>query len=186
MYRDILYTDIGGRERKTTPLIQRLPPAPHELIKGRCMSVPERLSEEVRQRVLAEYAMLGTYAATARAVGISARSVGRIIRQEMADGGKAYAFAVKKKAQQAATIEAYMEDQLTKVQAIIGLGLDVLSDPVKMRSAQVSQITVAIGTLIDKWRSPAKSLDGEGGGVVELPQVQELTPPDDAEGSHAE
>lgn len=149
--------------------------------------MPERLSEEVRQRVLAEYAMLGTYAATARAVGISARSVGRIIRQEMADGGKAYAFAVKKKAQQAATIEAYMEDQLTKVQAIIGLGLDVLSDPVKMRSAQVSQITVAIGTLIDKWRAPAKSLlDGEGGGVVELPQVQELTPPDDAGGSHAE
>ena len=59
--------------------------------------------------------------------------------------------AAEKKAQNTADILAYMESQRDVVCQIIGKGLAVLNDPAKLAEATPSQITTAIGTLIDKW-----------------------------------
>ena len=59
--------------------------------------------------------------------------------------------AAEKKAQNTADILAYMESQRDVVCQIIGNGLAVLNDPAKLAEATPSQITTAIGTLIDKW-----------------------------------
>ena len=57
--------------------------------------------------------------------------------------------AAEKKAQNTADILAYMESQRDVVCQIIGNGLAVLNDPAKLAEATPSQITTAIGTLID-------------------------------------
>ena len=46
---------------------------------------------------------------------------------------------------------AYMESQKRKICEIIDKGLTVLNDPEKLKEATPSQITTALGTLIDKW-----------------------------------
>ena len=50
-----------------------------------------------------------------------------------------------------ADIMAYMESQKKTICEIIGKGLMVLNDPEKLAEATPSQITTALGTLIDKW-----------------------------------
>ena len=57
----------------------------------------------------------------------------------------------QKKEENTADILAYMESKKNVVCEIIGIGLDVLCDPEKLKTANPSQITTALGTLIDKW-----------------------------------
>lgn len=57
----------------------------------------------------------------------------------------------KKKEENTADILAYMESQRKVVCEIIGKGLEALNSPEKLAEATPSQITTAIGTLIDKW-----------------------------------
>ena len=57
----------------------------------------------------------------------------------------------QKKEENTADILAYMESKKSVVCQIIGIGLDVLCDPEKLKTANPSQITTALGTLIDKW-----------------------------------
>ena len=45
----------------------------------------------------------------------------------------------------------YMESQKRIVCEIISKGLTALNDPEKLATANPSQITTALGTLIDKW-----------------------------------
>ena len=67
---------------------------------------------------------------------------------------------------------AYMESQRETVCQIIGKGLAVLNDPAKLAEATPSQITTAIGTLIDKWTMMGSAADSGGGGVVLMPEVK--------------
>ena len=57
----------------------------------------------------------------------------------------------QKKEENTADILEYMESKKDVICKIIGIGLDVLSDPEKLATANPSQITTALGTLIDKW-----------------------------------
>lgn len=57
----------------------------------------------------------------------------------------------KKKEQNTQDILAYMESQKNLVCQIIGLGLEALAKPDKFADASPSQITTALGTIIDKW-----------------------------------
>ena len=65
-----------------------------------------------------------------------------------------------------------MESQRDIVCQIIGKGLAVLNDPEKLAEATPSQITTAIGTLIDKWTQvQGKGVDEADTGVVQMPSV---------------
>ena len=44
-----------------------------------------------------------------------------------------------------------MNDHKDLVCSFIGKGLEMLNDPEKLAAANLSQITTAMGTLIDKW-----------------------------------
>ena len=65
-----------------------------------------------------------------------------------------------------------MDAQRETVCQIIGKGLAVLNDPEKLAEATPSQITTAIGTLIDKWTTMGSAVDSGGGGVVLMPEVK--------------
>lgn len=106
-----------------------------------------RLTDRQKKQILADYVQLGSFNATAKVHGVSRQTVKNIvdangqIRQELQ----------QKKEENTADVLAYMESQKNVVCEIIGKGLAALNDPEKLAEASPSQITTALGTLIDKW-----------------------------------
>lgn len=106
-----------------------------------------RLTDRQKKKILADYVQLGSYNATAKVNGCSLNTVKKLV-QENAEIAELYE---QKKMENTADVLAYMESQRDTVCQIIGKGLAVLNDPAKLAEATPSQITTAIGTLIDKW-----------------------------------
>ena len=116
-----------------------------------------RLTDKRKKKIVADYLELGSYNATAKLNGTSSRTVKRVLAEvpEMPEKVK------QKKAENTADILAYMERQRGLVCEIIGKGLNILNDEEKLREATPSQITTALGTLIDKWAAVSGSAADE-------------------------
>ena len=106
-----------------------------------------RLTDKQKKKIIADYVQLGSYNAVAKMNGVSKDTVKRIVLNCEDIAKKTQ----QKKEENTADILAYMESQKQTVCAIIGKGLTVLNDPEKLATANPSQITTALGTLIDKW-----------------------------------
>lgn len=106
-----------------------------------------RLTDRQKMKILADYLESGSYRATARKNGVNASTVKRIVEAS----GDFKQKAAQKKEKDAADILAYMDSHRDLVCSFIGKGLELLNDPDKLASANLSQITTAMGTLIDKW-----------------------------------
>lgn len=113
-----------------------------------------RLTDKQKKKIIADYVELGSYNAVAKTNGVSKDTVKRIV-QSCEDFGQK---AKQKKEQNTADILAYMERQREKVCEVIGVGLEVL--PEKIRAAKTaSDVTTALGTVIDKWTMISSSPD---------------------------
>ena len=119
-----------------------------------------RLTDKQKKKIVADYLELGSYNAAAKRNGVSDTTVKRIIVES---GGIAEKLEQKKQ-ENTADILAYMESQRGVVCEIIEKGLTALNDPDKLASASPSQITTALGTLIDKW---TPRLNPTGGSTAE-------------------
>lgn len=106
-----------------------------------------RLTDKQKKKIVADYLENSSYRATAKKNKVSDGTVKRIVA-ECSDIQQKVA---QKKEENTADILAYMESQRGIVCEIIGKGLDVLNDPEKLSRATPSQITTALGTLIDKF-----------------------------------
>ncbi|MGI6014345.1 MAG: helix-turn-helix domain-containing protein [Oscillospiraceae bacterium] len=106
-----------------------------------------RLTDKQKKKIIADYAVLGSYNAVAKLHGISKDTVKRTV-QNCGDFAKK---AQQKKEQNTADILAYMESKRSIVCEILGKGLEALNSPEKLKEATPAQITTAMGTLIDKW-----------------------------------
>ena len=106
-----------------------------------------RLTDRQKKKILADYVQTSNYCATAKINGVSATTVKNIVLANSDIVEK----CEQKKEENTADVLAYMESQRDTVCQIIGKGLAVLNDPAKLAEATPSQITTAIGTLIDKW-----------------------------------
>ena len=105
-----------------------------------------RLTDLQKKKIIADYARLESYNAAAKLNHVSDNTVKRIVL-EMRDFTEK---VEQKKEQNTADILEYMEKQRDKVCEIIDAGLAVL--PEKIADARsATEITTAIGTLIDKW-----------------------------------
>ena len=106
-----------------------------------------RLTDRQKKKILADYVQLGSYNATAKINGCSLNTVKHLVQAnaEIAE------LCNQKKEENTADVLSYMESQKNVVCEIIGKGLAVLNDPEKLAEASPSQITTALGTLIDKW-----------------------------------
>lgn len=122
-----------------------------------------RLTDRQKKKIVADYVELRSYNATAKRNGVSNHTVKRIVLEvpEIAEKFQ------QKKEENTADVLAYMESQKSLVCEIIGKGLAALNDPEKLANAPPSQITTAIGTLIDKW-ALVQSKDGDGENKVEV------------------
>lgn len=106
-----------------------------------------RLTDQQKKKILADYVQLGSYNATAKINGCSLNTVKKLV-QDNADIAE---LCNRKKEENTVDVLAYMESQKKVVCEIIGKGLTALNDPEKLAEASPSQITTALGTLIDKW-----------------------------------
>lgn len=106
-----------------------------------------RLTDKQKKKIVADYVELGSYNAVAKLNGVSKDSVKRVVQ-----GCESFAEkAQQKKEENTADILAYMDSKRSIVCEILEKGLDVLNDEEKLKEASLSQITTALGTLIDKW-----------------------------------
>lgn len=128
-----------------------------------------RLTDRQKMKILADYLESGSYRATARKNNVNASTVKRIVEAS----GDFKQKAAQKKEKDAADVLAYMDSQKDLVCQIIQKGLEALNDPDKLAQATPSQITTAIGTLIDKWTMMGKADSCGESGVVLMPEVKE-------------
>lgn len=111
-----------------------------------------RLTEKKKQKIIADYLDNQSYSATAKINGVTHQTVSRIIRESPDFAAKLQ----QKKADDAADILAYMDSKRDIVCEIIDTGLRVL--PEKIENARTaSEVTTAMGTLLDKWLGAANS-----------------------------
>ena len=125
-----------------------------------------KLSEKRKKKIIADYAVEGSYRAAARKNGVSPNTVRRLV---LADPESARA-AQDKKSACARDILSYMDGQKDTVCSIIGTGPEVLSSPERMANANLRDITTAIGTLIDKWTMAAQAGRSREPITIEMPE----------------
>lgn len=106
-----------------------------------------RLTDEQKNKIVADYVQLGNINAAAKANGVSWDTANRVV----SESGEIVKILDQKKEENAADILAYMDKNKEKVCEIVGLYLEALADPDKIAGATLNQITTALGTLIDKW-----------------------------------
>lgn len=127
-----------------------------------------RLTDRQIKKIIADYVQLGSYNAVAKLNGCAPNSVKKVVRAH-ADIAEV---CNRKIEENTADVLAYMDSQKSIVCEIIGKGLAVLNDPDKLAAATPSQITTALGTLIDKWTMMNKAQESGEGGVVLMPEVK--------------
>lgn len=132
------------------------------------VTMAARLTDRQKKKILADYVQTNNYCATAKINGVSATTVKNLVRANADIVEK----CEQKKEENTVDVLAYMDAQRETVCQIIGKGLAVLNDPEKLAEATPSQITTAIGTLIDKWTTMGSAADSGGGGVVLMPEVK--------------
>ena len=106
-----------------------------------------KLTDRQKKKIIADYVDNGNYSETARLNNVSDMTVKRLVENNEDVLKK----VEQKKEENTADILSYMEEKRSVVCEILGKGLDILNDPEKLREATPSQITTALGTLIDKW-----------------------------------
>ena len=106
-----------------------------------------RLTDRQKKKIVADYAQLGSCNAVAKLNGCSPNTVKKIVHNN-ADIAE---MCRRKKEENTEDILAYMDSRKELVCSFIGKGLEMLNDPDKLAAANLSQITTAMGTLIDKW-----------------------------------
>ena len=121
------------------------------------------------KKIIADYVQLGSYNAVAKLNGCAPNSVKKVVKSH-ADIAEV---CNRKIEENTADVLAYMDSQKSIVCEIIGKGLTVLNDPDKLAAATPSQITTALGTLIDKWTMMNKAQENGEGGVVLMPEVRD-------------
>lgn len=128
-----------------------------------------RLTDRQKKKILADYVQTNNYCATAKINGVSATTVKNLVRANADIVEK----CEQKKEENTTDVLDYMDSQKDLVCQIIQKGLMALNDPDKLAQATPSQITTAIGTLIDKWTMMGKADSCGESGVVLMPEVKE-------------
>lgn len=118
-----------------------------------------RLTDKQKKKIVADYLESQSVNSAAKKNGVS-WGTAKTVLDEM---GNIEEKLEEKKEQNTADIMAYMESKRDIVCQILDKGLNALNDPEKLKEASPSQITTALGTLIDKWalitgRGPADTM----------------------------
>lgn len=116
--------------------------------------IAERLTDKKKKQIIADFLELGNYSAVGRKHGVADKTVKRLVEKEPEMSAK----VEEKKRQNSKDILAHMDTKKDKVNEIIDVYLEKLLDEDMLSRATPSQLTTALGTLIDKF-TMAKATD---------------------------
>lgn len=136
----------------------------------------EKLSPKQKKKIVMLWVEGNSKRAIAAKYKISANTVTKIIN----DNPELLEKLNKKEEKNTESIIAYMEGRKDMVCEIIGMGLDVLHDPERMKAEKSRDIATVMGILVDKFlliNREIKGDEGEGGGVIILPPIKEKESP---------
>ena len=105
------------------------------------------MTDKQKKRIIEDYCELGSYNAVAKKHGVADKTVKRIVAKDPETSQK----VEDKKRQNSKDILEHMETKRDKVNEIIDVYLEKLLDEEMLRRATPSQLTTALGTLIDKF-----------------------------------
>ena len=115
----------------------------------------KRLTDFERKQIIADYVEIGSYNAVAKKHGISLNTVKNIVisaeNAENADNAEFAEMCKQKKQENAESILEHMAEKRDKVCLIIDRYLDRLLEEDVIANATPSQLTTALGTVIDKF-----------------------------------
>lgn len=106
-----------------------------------------RLTDKRKKKIIADYIEVGSYNAVAKMNGVSNHTVKRVVESSPDLSKKIQ----DKKQENTADILAYMQTKKDTVNKIIDVYLQQLLNPETISKATPSQLTTALGTLIDKF-----------------------------------
>lgn len=112
-----------------------------------------RLTDKQKKKIIADYVQLGSYRASAKLNGVSDRTVKRVVEECSEIKQK----VAQKKEENTADILAYMEQQQSEVRNVLGLYLEELKNPEKIKAAGLREIATTMAILIDKYISDKKN-----------------------------
>ena len=110
------------------------------------MVVAARLTDKQKKKIIADYVELGSYNAVAKKNKVSKDSVRRTVMNSNDFAQKAQ----HKKEENTADILSYMDRQKERVCDIIDIALETLPEKI-INARTASEVTTALGTLIDKF-----------------------------------
>lgn len=105
------------------------------------------LTDKQKKEIIADYVECGSYNAVAKKYNIADTTVKRVVEANAETQKK----AEQKKEENTTDILAHMDGKKEVVNQIIDTYLAALLDPDKIAKANPSQLTTALGTLIDKF-----------------------------------
>lgn len=115
------------------------------------------LTDKQKKKIIADYVECGSYNAVAKKYNIADTTVKRVVESNAETQKK----AEQKKEENTTDILAHMEAKKDVVNQIIDAYLVALLDPDKIAKATPSQLTTALGTIIDKFTTvKTKAEDG--------------------------
>lgn len=116
----------------------------------------DRLTDRQKKKIIVDYLETESYNATAKKNNTTHQTVKRIVTASP----EVSRMLQQKKEKNTADILAYMESQKDAICEIIRIGLEVL--PGKIENAKTaSEVTTALGTLIDKWTPKGQFINGK-------------------------
>lgn len=107
----------------------------------------KRLTDRQKKKIIADYVSCENYAEVARKHGVHASTVRRLT----AGNKEMHEKARQKKEQNTLDMLAYMESKQGEAQLFIDACMLEMLKPGRLESARLSEITTAMGTVIDKF-----------------------------------
>lgn len=107
----------------------------------------KRLTDRQKKKIVADYAEYGNFSEVARVNKIAIDTAKRVVRSDV-DTLKIVKYHQDKNK---LDMLEYMDTKVDMVQRFIDLAIVELSKPEKLEKARLSEITTAVGTMIDKW-----------------------------------
>lgn len=124
-----------------------------------------RLTDRRKKKIIADYVQTENYTATAKMNGVSPNTVKKLVQ----GNAETAAMLTQKRDENTKDILDYMDGKRDVVCQIIDKGLTALNDQERLNEASPSQITTAMGTLIDKFTLAEQRKAKTASGPFEIP-----------------
>lgn len=106
-----------------------------------------KLTDKQKKKIIAEKINGSSLRALAAKYGVSRTTISRVLKSDREMSQK----VTQKKAENTASVLAFMESQKNDVCRVIGSLLNAINDPSKIAAAPLNQLATAMGIVIDKY-----------------------------------